>query len=153
MSYRKAGPHSDNTSVDDDPLTDEDSENMKLKINEQGRTIRDYESTVADLHRQIFYLKSSHGKECSEKIDKLSEENKKLNEDLEQCNTNYNQVLASFAENKFEADGRISKQAETIKQLQFKIDQKDKEIEKLNQFIQCGGYCQSNGAFLQKNMM
>ncbi|CAK5088251.1 unnamed protein product [Meloidogyne enterolobii] len=60
--------------------------------------------------------------------------------------------MATFAENKMDADKREAKQAETIKQLLSKIELKDREIEKLRKLIPYEGYCQPNGAFLQQNM-
>lgn len=53
---------------------------------------------------------------------------------MEYCTTDYNQVMATFAENKRDADKREAKQAETIKQLQAKIELKDREIEKVWEF-------------------
>jgi len=57
-----------------------------------------------------------------------------LEEDVEHCTTDYNQVMATFAENKRDADKREAKQAETIKQLLSKIELKDREIEKVWKF-------------------
>uniref|UniRef100_A0A915NVR6 Uncharacterized protein n=1 Tax=Meloidogyne floridensis TaxID=298350 RepID=A0A915NVR6_9BILA len=125
MSSRKSGPYSDNTSVDDDPLTDDDSKKNEERIRELERANREYESTL---------LKNK----------------KSLEEDVEHCTTDYNQVMATFAENKLDADKREAKQAETIKQLQAKIELKDREIEKLRKLIPYEGYCQ--GAYLQQNM-
>ncbi|CAK5089539.1 unnamed protein product [Meloidogyne enterolobii] len=163
MSYRKSGPYSDNTSVDDDPLTDDDSKKNEDRIRELERANREYESTVQDYLRQIITLqnslKKSHGKECAElikekcqEVEELLKNKKSLEEDVEHCTTDYNQVMATFAENKRDADKREAKQAETIKQLQAKIELKDREIEKLRKLIPCEGYCQPNGAFLQQNM-
>ncbi|CAK5086989.1 unnamed protein product [Meloidogyne enterolobii] len=156
MSYRKSGPYSDNTSVDDD----DDSKKNEDRIRELERANREYESTVQDYLRQIITLqnslKKSHGKECAElikeKCQEVEENKKSLEEDVEHCTTDYNQVMATFAENKRDADKREAKQAETIKQLQAKIELKDREIEKLRKLIPCEGYCQPNGAFLQQNM-
>uniref|UniRef100_A0A915LHS5 Uncharacterized protein n=1 Tax=Meloidogyne javanica TaxID=6303 RepID=A0A915LHS5_MELJA len=150
MSSRKSGPYSDNTSMDDDPLTDDDSKKNEDRIRQLERENREYESTVQDYLRQIITLqnslKKSHGQECAE----LIKEN--LEEDVEHCTTDYNQVMATFAENKRDADKREAKQAETIKQLLSKIGLKDREIEKLRKLIPYEGYCQPNGAFLQQNM-
>nr|CAD2146134.1 unnamed protein product [Meloidogyne enterolobii] len=163
MSYRKSGPYSDNTSVDDDPLTDDDSKKNEDRIRELERENREYESTVQDYLRQIITLqnslKKSHGKECAElikekcqEVEELLKNKKSLEEDVEHCTTDYNQVMATFAENKRDADKREAKQAETIKQLLSKIELKDREIEKLRKLIPCEGYCQPTGAFLQQNM-
>nr|CAD2172208.1 unnamed protein product [Meloidogyne enterolobii] len=163
MSHRKSGPYSDNTSVDDDPLTDDDSKKNEDRIRELERENREYESTVQDYLRQIITLqnslKKSHGQECAElikekcqEIEELLKNKKSLEEDVEHCTTDYNQVMATFAENKRDADKREAKQAETIKQLLSKIELKDREIEKLRKLIPYEGYCQANGAFLQQNM-
>uniref|UniRef100_A0A915ML54 Uncharacterized protein n=1 Tax=Meloidogyne javanica TaxID=6303 RepID=A0A915ML54_MELJA len=160
MSYRKSGPYSDNTSMDDDPLTDDDSKKNEDRIRELERENREYESTVQDYLRQIITLqnslKKSHGQECAElikeKCQELLKNKKSLEEDVEHCTTDYNQVMATFAENKLDADKREAKQTETIKQLLSKIELKDREIEKLRKLVPFEGYCQPTGAFLQQNM-
>uniref|UniRef100_A0A914MVP9 Uncharacterized protein n=1 Tax=Meloidogyne incognita TaxID=6306 RepID=A0A914MVP9_MELIC len=78
MSSRKSGPYSDNTSMDDDPLTDDDSKKNEERILELERANREYESTVQDYLRQIITLqnslKKSHGQECAELIKEKCQE-------------------------------------------------------------------------------